>query len=151
MSEVLSKDAEKAIEEVEKKESKVKGTVLLGDEEEIEDPTDQVYRGRNLLLLRETREWESVANLFELCRKKWKNNLVQFATSGTIEQIAIERIKWTAMVNGIETFFRFIQDDINEANRYDEKEKDIASRKEKRDKRRERRKVKTYNPYRDKQ
>jgi len=55
-----------------------------------------------LLQLYESPDWPVFADLMTACCEQWRNNLARFSLGSTIEQLALERVKWTAMIHGVE-------------------------------------------------
>jgi len=56
--------------------------------------------------IKEREEWASFGELALKCIEKWRGNLSIFSFSeDSIEKIALERVKWTSMVAGVETLF----------------------------------------------
>lgn len=49
-------------------------------------------------------EWLEAAKVFDEMRLKWTASLRNFSTSTSMEQIALDRVKWTAMITGVQTF-----------------------------------------------
>lgn len=80
-------------------------------------------RGAAFGVLQSQPEWQNVAEIFYRLTDHWKRQLIKFKDGDTIDKIAIDRIRWTAMIAGLEMFFRTMQDDMEMSKEF-EKNKD---------------------------
>jgi hypothetical protein len=78
--------------------------------------------------LLESKEWSEAADVFEQLRKKWLGQLIRFSTSQSLESIGIERVKWTAMIAGVETFASELNRIVDEWKEEEIKRKDSHAR-----------------------
>lgn len=71
-----------------------------------------------------TKEWLAVAETVEAFLSKWKNNLLSYDASKSLEELGREREKWCLMRAGVELLFKEFNVCI------DEFEKSLEARKE---------------------
>ena len=62
-------------------------------------------RGRAFQVLLQKPEWVEFADMCNDLRKKWTGNLSKFSIGGSLESIALERVRWCSMVEGLERIF----------------------------------------------
>jgi len=72
-------------------------------------------------------EWKTFAHMSQALMEKWKSNLIHYEAGFTIEMIALERVKWTAMIEGVQVLFVELNRVVEELKKI-EKEKESARR-----------------------
>jgi hypothetical protein len=81
------------------------------------------------------REWGSLIKIQEKLRSRWRNLQNTFGNDLSIERIALDRVRYAAMCEGVERFFRDIDGYVQGTNEYEDKE-EIQERIEEKDLRR---------------
>lgn len=79
-------------------------------------------RGRDITTLQLMDEWASIADLFFRLTEHWKRNILKFTNADSIDKIAMERIYWSARIAALEDFFREMQNDMEQAKKFEEEE-----------------------------
>jgi len=81
----------------------------------------EVELGRKFEVLFRRPEWKVFAEFCEELRRKWSGNLVKFSLGSSVEHIAVERIRFTSMIEGVEQVFIQMNGMMEEAREYEKK------------------------------
>ena len=92
----------------------------------------ELEQSEDLRTLFQSREWKAFADMCEALKDKWSSNLVQFEQGFTIEQIAIERVKWVSMIHGVEVLFVEMNRILDELRTVEKERKESNANREKR-------------------
>ncbi len=81
----------------------------------------EIVEGAELSRLFAVKEWRAVANIAERLMNKWTSNQ-NVISSKSIEEIALERVRWASMKAGVEQLFYEINESIEAYKKFEEKD-----------------------------
>jgi hypothetical protein len=96
----------------------------MAEREKGPDEVRDLRRGQAFNLLYQRPEWIELAEMCDDLRKKWTGNLTKFSIGQTLETIALERVKWTSMVEGLERIFIEMNECMEFVNQKNKEEED---------------------------
>ena len=85
---------------------------------------EEISRSEDLRTLFNYPEWKTFAALIGALTEKFKSNLLNFDNGFSIEQIAIERVKWTSYIAGMQAILIEMNAEIDALNKLEKEKKD---------------------------